>query len=91
MTHTPGPWTESAAIDGVIHADNLEGEIVVVCIVGDKYDPMTARNRADCALIMAAPDMLDALRMVMRHGRIDDSERRLNQVAAAIAKAEGRS
>jgi len=32
--------------------------------------------------------MLEALKMVLQHGRIDDSESRMAQVAAAIAKAE---
>jgi hypothetical protein len=37
----------------------------------------------------AAPDMLEALKMVLRYGRIDDSESMMAQVAAAITKAEG--
>ena len=40
-------------------------------------------------LIAAAPDMYEALEMVLRVGRIDDSESRMNQVAAALAKARG--
>lgn len=35
-----------------------------------------------------ADEMLDALKMVMQHGRIDDSEERMSIVGAAIAKAE---
>lgn len=34
-------------------------------------------------------ELLAALEMVMRRGRIDDSEEAMNQVAAAIAKAKG--
>lgn len=41
------------------------------------------------ALIAAAPELLAALEMVMRRGRIDDSEEAMNQVAAAINKAKG--
>lgn len=44
---------------------------------------------ANARLIAAAPEMLAALEMVMRRGRIDDSEEAMNQVAAAIAKAKG--
>ena len=36
-------------------------------------------------------ELLEALEMVMRRGRIDDSEEAMNQVAAAIAKAKGGS
>jgi hypothetical protein len=39
-------------------------------------------------MIAAAPEMLAALKMVLQHGRIDDSESRMSQVAAAITKAE---
>lgn len=36
----------------------------------------------------AAPELLEALEMVMRRGRIDDSEEAMNQVTAAIDKAK---
>lgn len=36
----------------------------------------------------ASADMLTALKTVMQHGRIDNSEALMNQVAAAITKAE---
>ena len=42
----------------------------------------------DRPLLAAAPEMLAALKMVLQYGRIDDSERRMAQVAAAITKAE---
>lgn len=53
-----------------------------------RYDRET--EIANAHLIAAAPDMLEALKMVLQHGRIDDSESRMNMVAAAIVKAEGR-
>jgi hypothetical protein len=34
--------------------------------------------------------MYEALKLVMQHGRIDDSEHRMNVVSAALAKAEAR-
>lgn len=36
----------------------------------------------------ASDEMLEALKVTMQHGRIDDSEARMNLVASAIAKAE---
>lgn len=41
------------------------------------------------ALQAQRDELLAALEMVMRRGRIDDSEEAMNQVAAAIAKAKG--
>ena len=35
-----------------------------------------------------ADEALAALKIVLQHGRIDDSKSRMNQVAAAIAKLE---
>lgn len=46
-------------------------------------------DHPDARLIAAAPELLEALEMVMRRGRIDDSEEAMNQVAAAIAKSRG--
>jgi hypothetical protein len=44
--------------------------------------------KANARLIAAAPEMLEALKMVLQHGRIDDSENRMAMVASAITKAE---
>lgn len=46
-------------------------------------------DEEDVHLIAAAAEILAALEMVMRRGRIDDSEEAMNQVAAAINKAKG--
>ena len=51
-------------------------------------DDVLIRNDANARLIAAAPEMLAALKMVLQHGRIDDSESRMAMVAAAITKAE---
>ena len=40
-------------------------------------------------LIALNAEMLMALQVVLQHGRIDDSESRMNMVAQAIAKARG--
>lgn len=48
-------------------------------------------NEADAAIkAMGAAKMLDALKMVMQHGRIDYSEERMNLVASIIAQVEKR-
>lgn len=74
MSVSPTPWRLHA--DGDIIAANQ----VLVAIVPCKEDR---------AVIAAAPEMLECLRMVLQRGRIDDSESRMIQVATAISKAEG--
>ena len=50
----------------------------------------TGENDVETAYVRAdvADEALAALKIVLQHGRIDDSESRMNQVAAAIAKLE---
>lgn len=82
--HTPGPWEFVPA--GVEPVVQKAGEFPhgFICNVGSQ------NFVADARLIAAAPDLLEALKMVLQHGRIDNSEERMNVVSAAIAKAEGR-
>lgn len=70
---TPLPW--SLNYDG----DLMAADRTLVAIIP------SAKDRP---ILAAAPDMLAALKMVLQHGRIDDSESRMAQVAAAITKAE---
>ena len=70
---TPLPW--SLDCDG----DLMAADRTLVAIIP------SAKDRP---LLAAAPDMLTALKMVLQHGRIDESESRMAQVAAAITKAE---
>lgn len=48
--------------------------------IGDLEKPETLEQLAVC--------MYEVLKMVMQHGRIDDSESRMNMVANVIANAE---
>lgn len=82
--HTPGPWQDRGPIGAGKWITAPEGQVAVV------YGPNTnPASEANARLISAAPCLLDALKAVMQHGRIDNSEARMNQVAAAIAKATG--
>lgn len=76
---TPGPW---AARGKYVFAG---GDCIGICDTDNASD---GRMEANARLIAAAPEMYEALKLVMQHGRIDDSEHRMNLVAAAIAKAE---
>lgn len=88
MTHTPGPWTWGEKFEGLYGS----GRDNIVLNHG-AYDGMWLeygkRQDANARLIAAAPDLLAALELVAQHGRIDDSEHRMNVVGAAIAKAKG--
>ena len=47
-----------------------------------------ADNKANARLIASAPRMLAVLKMVLQHGRIDNSESKMSEVAAVISAAE---
>lgn len=82
-THTPGPWTvDGNEIFGPPDEGNIDSGVVVARRV----------NPADAALIAAAPDLLEALRMIeeVASGRVPLVNNWVASVArAAIAKATG--
>ena len=85
--HTPGPWrverqNGSSTTSEWIIAGAKPGYLAEVGDCG------SGCAKANARLIAAAPELLEALEMAMRRGRIDDSEEAMNQVAAAIAKAK---
>ena len=86
--HTPGPWRVDRQNTGPLASEwIIAGERPrYLAEVGDCGSGCAAAN---ANLIAAAPELLEALEMVMRRGRIDDSEEAMNQVAAAITKAKG--
>lgn len=84
--HTPGPWRKGLAMDGLF----VEGgghRVVCRMISPDRED--------DLRLILAAPEMLDALVMVLEDaaptasGRYLIDKDTLMAVANAIANAKG--
>ena len=105
--HTPAPWEYVPGNEnhGPYVANHWGAGDICDCYVmsnprdyaicnGGTSRPINHQGEeadANARLIAAAPEMYEALKLVMQHGRIDDSEHRMNLVAAAIAKAEGRS
>ena len=85
--HTPGPWEVRADV-GVWASD---GFVATTAPWRDR--PVTDRQRADSALIAAAPTMLyalDAIAGLVSAGHPNDGLARIHQIArAAIAKAQG--
>lgn len=86
--HTPGPWRVERQ-----NGTPTTGEWMIAGAkpgyLAEVRDCGSGCVKADARLIAAAPELLTALEMVMRRGRIDDSEEAMNQVAAAINKAKG--
>lgn len=95
--HTPGPWTVSEYMDdGRLGVLSEKNEILCAVSVGLKP--------ADAALIAAAPDLLEALELMValpvryNANRIEidcgshgEAMEIVRKARAAVAKAEGRS
>ena len=94
MKHTPGPWSMEPRKDGMGYwIDSVDGTICQVM-----HDE---KAEADARLISAAPELLQALRMVMNvmpaeppaAGKLIGAERRhydaIMAAKKAIRKAEG--
>lgn len=82
--YTPGPWTTylNTMDDVIIRKMNAAGYEVCVIAKGAKYK--------DARLIAAAPDLLDALYMVLDDpDALDGRPRTYECVREAIAKATG--
>ena len=82
--HTQGPWETYRDRNGLLVVRASHNRTIASVFV-----PSVGDQEANGSLMAAAPDMLEALKMVLQHGRIDDSESMMAQVAAAITKAEG--
>lgn len=89
MGHTPGPW--KVEIDS-------DGSVLIMCsdgahryYIGDMEDTCTECH-ANARLIAAAPDLLEACRAFIEADMqwTDVANAVLEQMEAAIAKAEGR-
>ncbi|MCK9525969.1 MAG: hypothetical protein M0R49_08580 [Limnochordia bacterium] len=88
MNHTPGPWTTK---EGKVTSNY--GSVASLNIAHAKgFAPTEEEKRANARLIAAAPEMLEALKLIAdtpcNHGAQDICPREIAQ--AAIAKAEGR-
>jgi hypothetical protein len=102
--HTPGPWGVGSAPrsahtnkDKCLYIHGAD-PYAMVCELGSEKHP---EHQANARLIAAAPDLLAALRDVLRYcvtssglpdlgkGRTPEQQAAMNQARAAIEKAEG--
>ena len=100
MGHTPGPWTVAEPGEVDEHYAVLDGFGHTASVYG--YPEQASTAIANASLIAAAPELLDACKLVAaclgdwievadRDADTSEDERRLAIAYAAIAKAEGRS
>jgi len=96
MKHTPGPWVvrKHPQLGAFVEA-KIDGKPYGQEILGEDYWPELDRE-ADCYLVAAAPDMLDALKESERTLQLcweafasQNARKALKIVCAAIAKATG--
>ena len=79
--HTPGPWKATRNNIGVRSID------APVCRV---WMLRSGQGVANARLIAAAPDLLEALKMMLEGGLEGPTPQAIETALAAIAKAEGR-
>lgn len=85
--HTPGPWKTQMHISlDRMEIRDANGRRIAECAM---VFPMSAKtHEANASLIAAAPELLDALRMVIAHdGRLTGAD--WDTIRAAVDKAEG--
>lgn len=94
LTHTPGPWhVEHQSTPSQHHATGGD-PVLSVYAGGVKIAALATADRADAAVLAAAPDLLAALkRIVAMYGPSSDYSHEAKAAwkvcEAAIAKAEG--
>jgi hypothetical protein len=92
-THTPGPWHVGADIGvGRLEINGPDGR-TIACVL-DLGDSNEERD-ANAQLIRAAPDLYEALKLVLddafQHFCDPINERIIASMRAAVAKVEGRA
>jgi hypothetical protein len=77
MSHTPGPWV----------ATETKYRTLIYAEDGDRIGECQSLSAGDLDLILAAPDLLEALKNVIRG--VPDTWDGVIKARAAIKKAEG--
>jgi hypothetical protein len=97
--HTPGPWVirHDAYVCPAAHDDRPIGAAADPVLHASKYAAIICRlstsphnkNEANDALIVAAPDMLEALQRIAKFDEYEPAGPAVRTAVAAIAKATG--
>lgn len=91
LKHTPGPWHVSGPTRDVKAPPTAylpDGMVAATRYLGNAPE-REAEHAANAALIAAAPDLLQAARMVMTWPSHENMTPVFDALRAAIAKAEG--
>ncbi len=92
VKHTPGPWELDPRFPGDVQSVNPKYEIATAWREGRHRGPPSSEGVANALLIAAAPDLLEACRLLIgADGEGMLFSERVNKARHAIAKAEGRS
>ena len=90
--HTQLPWHVSLPDETLILGPDRQ-EVATTLQTEEDYQVNCDRRAADAELIVRAVNshgaLLAACKLALARGRVDDSEAAMNQLAAAIALAEG--
>lgn len=88
MEHTPAPWEVKYGAASEIHIESSRGTIVVCDGLFGKQEDIEANAR----LIAAAPELLEALKMMVKMVCRTELEylSEVNAACVAINKAEGK-
>lgn len=90
IQRTPGPWS----VDSIDQVHAKDGTVVARCERKERHEYMSCEvQRANARLIAAAPDLLEALKVIAQECQMrgfDLTDGAVLLASAAIAKAEGR-
>ncbi len=90
--HPPGPWVWNGKDMPFADIEDARGNVIAGMVYNGGHPQVASRDEmlANARLIAAAPELLDALRLVLAHdGALTGAD--WTAIRAAIAKAEGRA
>lgn len=94
-TYTPGPWRafdpEGRGGDAIPIIDAQGVMFAAVEAIDITDEQAHERQQANARLIVAAPDLLAACNAALAYLDAEDSAGLVAEIAAAVAKAEGRT
>lgn len=91
-THASGPWTQGHTKEGA-KCVWVNGKTEPAHTLGPNEDWIDCNTEANARLIAAAPDLLEALKEMVRMYELDWHDRKMPyyvSARAAIAKAKGK-
>lgn len=85
--HTPGPWTANEDCSNATDIQGPAGESIC-SVMNASQEDLTDEDQANALAIVAAPEMLDALKMIVRHEGVLTASG-LQYISNIVKKATG--